>query len=270
MAYKIAVANRKGGVGKTTISTHIAAGIAAGGANVLVIDCDAQGHACLCLGYPKKEPGLWNLIVEDSDFQDVVRVVNTEVYSTEDVPAKGRLFVLPGNERTSIIPMAQKNPNRLAERLEEIDHAFDYIIFDTGPTTTMFDGSVYLATDALLYVTECEHLSFDGLQTGLGQVKEFESQRRAFSMAPNHVLGIVPNKLKENTRNHRDNFIEVTARFGDLVWEPVPARTSLSLATSYGRTIFSYAPTSDAATIMWNLVKKFEEAVQAWAAKTAS
>ena len=70
----IAVANRKGGVGKSTVSVHVAAGLATRGHNVLLVDSDPQGHAGFSLGIPP-QPGLFNLLVEKKEFQEVVRSI---------------------------------------------------------------------------------------------------------------------------------------------------------------------------------------------------
>src|SRR5260221_95165 len=100
----VAVANRKGGVGKSTTSVHIAGALAARGHKVLLVDTDPQGHAGVCLGI-RKEPGLYNLIVEKADFQDVIRPVSPESLMPEDKPPLGRLLVLPGDEKSQVIPM---------------------------------------------------------------------------------------------------------------------------------------------------------------------
>ena len=181
-----------------------------------------------------------------------------------DNPARGRLFVLPSDERTGVIPMLEKNPFAFLNRLEEVSTVFDYCIIDTAPTTTMFDGAVYMAAQAFLYVTECEALSFDGLKRGLDQIHEFAPQRKNYSLPENHILGIIPNKFRQSTENHRRNLELVTRAFGHLVWEAIPLRTILSEATNFKQAVFAYAPSSLEAEIMWRLVDQFEEAVQQW------
>jgi len=255
----VAVANRKGGVGKSTTSVHIAGSLAARGHRVLLIDTDPQGHAGVCLGI-RKEPGLYNLIVEKANYQDVLRPVPPTAIMPEDRPPSGRLLVLPSDEKTQVIPMLAKNPFEFKERLQEVQEIFDFVIIDTAPTVTMFDGAIYLAVEAFLYVTECEKLSLDGLNSGLRQIEEFDRQRQT----PLHVLGILPNKLREKTANHIANLSAVRERFGDLVWEPIAQRTTLSEATNFGQLVFAYAPDSEAAQAMWAMVDKFEEAVGEW------
>lgn len=259
----VAIANRKGGVGKSTVATHLAGALARRGQNVLLIDTDPQGHAGLCLGI-RKESGLFRLLVDNAPFEEVLRPVNPANITTADDQQIGHLFALPSDERTQVIPMLEQNPFAFMQRLEEIDSVFDWAILDTAPTVTMFDGAVYLATQAFLYVTECEKLSRDGLANGLKQIKDFAPQRQGMPAA--YILGIVPNKLREKTQNHAANLDAIRERYGDLVWEAIPQRTTLTEATNFGKLIWAYAPSSDAARLMDRLALQFEQAVAVWQA----
>jgi chromosome partitioning protein len=253
-----AVANRKGGVGKSTVATHLAGALAARGQNVLLVDTDPQGNAGMCLGL-KRGPGLFNLLVDKADFQEVVLPVHPQVIMPADEEVRGRLFVVTSDDKTQVIPLLEKNPFALQERLEEVEGLFDTVILDTAPTVTMFDGSVFLATQAFLYVTLCEKLSLDGLLSGLAQIKEFMKQRQT----PIEVLGILPNNFRD-VSNHHANLELARERFGNLVWDPLPQATVISEASSVGRLVFAYSPTSKAAAVMLSMVDRFLEAVTEW------
>ncbi|MDZ4671145.1 MAG: ParA family protein [Phototrophicales bacterium] len=259
----VAIANRKGGVGKSTVSVHIATGLASKGHNVLLVDTDPQGHAGYSLGIAP-QPGLFNLLVDKKDFQDVLRPVPASAFSVPDHPASGRLFVLPSDEKTGVIPLLEKNPFAFLSRLDELQKAFDYVIIDTAPTTTMFDGAVYMAARAFVYVTECEALSFDGLKRGLDQIREFEGRRADYNLPPNRILGIIPNKFRAKTENHERNLRYVQDAFSGLVWDAIPLRTVFSEATNFKQAVFAYAPTSYEAKVMWALVERFEKEILAW------
>ncbi|HLY28471.1 MAG TPA: ParA family protein [Aggregatilineales bacterium] len=259
----IAVANRKGGTGKTTISSHLAGALAHRGYTVCLIDTDPQGHAALTVGL-RKEPGLYNLLIENANFSDVLRQINPNAISVPDNAPQGHLFLLPSDERTQAIPVMDKNPFNLAQRLEELENQFDYVIIDTAPTISLFDGTIYLAVEAILYVTECETLSLDGLKSGIKQITDFAPSRLKNSLPKIEVLGIVPNKYREKTATHVANLRAVQEKFGDLVWEPIALRTILPEATTAGKLVFSLAPSSDAAAAMWDIADRFERAVETW------
>lgn len=260
----IAVANRKGGVGKSTIAVHIAAGLATKGYNVLLIDTDPQGHAGYSLGVDP-QPGLFNLMVERNEFKDVIRPIAPSRFSVPDNPSVGKLFLLPSDEKTTVVPLLEKNPFAFHYRLQEIDTLFHYAIIDTAPTATMFDGSVYMAAGAFLYVTECEALSFDGLNQGVRQIQEFSKARASEQLPQTYLLGILPNRFRKGTDNHEHNLTVVRQAFGDKVWSPLPLRTLISEATNFKQAVFAYAPTSREARIFWGLTNKFEEAIKQWA-----
>lgn len=111
----ITLLNEKGGVGKTTLATHLAMGMAARGAKVLLVDGDPQGHATIRCGV-KKSPGLYELLVRDAQWREVVVNVAPEKFGIpgEVLPA-GRLWVLPSNVETRNIANSISESSLLAE-----------------------------------------------------------------------------------------------------------------------------------------------------------
>lgn len=263
----VAVTNRKGGVGKSTMAAHIAAGLATIGFRVGLVDTDSQGHCGLMLSMPD-ENGLFNLLIEKYPIEHVVRAVPPENYSTTDHPAQGALFLLPSSERTFQIPyMLQPDESFLF--LQYMDdmaarYQLDTILIDTSPTTSMFDGSVYLAADGFLYVTECERLSLDGIQTAIEHMDRFARQRRQYLNRDSRVVGIIPNKLRADTRLHRHNVAQLAEAFPGLVWSPVTLRVLWAEATNVSELIYTYAPSGVEARDAWNLVNNTAKVLQQW------
>lgn len=263
----IAVTNRKGGVGKSTISTHLAAGMAARGWNVAIVDTDSQGHASLMLGM-EEENGLFRLMIDKAPFEEVLRFVPPEHYSPMDNPSKGNLFLLPSSDRTYQIPYMLKPDESFLflQLMEDMAARFqlDAIIIDTNPTMSLFDGAIYLAADGYVYVTECERLSFDGISKAIDQMDRFGAQRRQYLGRESRIVGIVPNKLRADTRNHRHNIMKLAEAFPGLVWSPVPLRTLWTEATNAEELVYTYAPTGQEAQDAWRIVERTMQVITQW------
>src|SRR5689334_21499223 len=127
----IVSANEKGGVGKTTLAIHLAAGLAIQGQTVILIDGDPQGHSTLGLR-AKKEPQLYELMARVAEWENVLRTVPSEVYTSDHT--QGQLMLLPSNIETKNLANMSLNAFQLRERLAEIADSVDTVIIDTSPT----------------------------------------------------------------------------------------------------------------------------------------
>lgn len=263
----IAVTNRKGGQGKSTMSTHIAAGMATLGYRVGIVDTDSQGHAGVMLGMPE-ENGLFNALIEKRALADVIREVPTERYSTSDHPSTGNLYLLPSGDKTYKIPreLSEEEGFLFLERMEEFadEYALDTIIIDTNPTMTLFDGSIYTATDGYIFVTECEKLAFDGIEKSLDQMKKAGAVRAKYLKRETKILGIIPNKLRAGTFIHRKNVADLGNAFPGLVWSPVTLRTIWTEASNVPELVYTYAPSGQEAADAWAVTNKTVEALRSW------
>ena len=263
----IAVTNRKGGVGKSTMCTHIAAGLATEGLNVAIVDTDSQGHASLMLAMPD-ENGLYGALIEKRALEEVVQLVPVEHYSTPDKPSAGNLYLLPSSDKTYKVPfeLGQEEAFLFLDTLEAMGEwlKLDAVLIDTNPTLSLFDGAVYLAADGYIYVTECERLSIDGIQSAITQMTNFARQRKKYLHRESQILGIVPNKFRANTLVHRENISQIAQAFPSLVWTPVTLRTAWVEAANLQEPIFKYAPTGQEARDAWNMVKRTAEGLRQW------
>lgn len=263
MAHKIAVVQRKGGVGKTLVSGLIAQWLAKQGKKVLLIDTDPQGDAARCVGLEPQD-ALHRWLVDKAAPETVIYGVSKAVYSTPDEYEQtsgngGDLWLLPSGPRTFSIPMQETNPFIMRQRVEELDQVFDVIVVDTAPTLSMFDASVYLSADAFVMVTECEKLSVDGLRDGMAYIEQFAQMRRQYGTGPvAGIIGIVPNKLRHGTANHRANARIIGEKYGSLLWPSLYLRTDHSEAQNFGQSVFSYRPTGAAAVEAAAMCKRAE------------
>ncbi len=261
----IAFTNRKGGVGKSTMSVHTAAGLAAIGYRVALVDTDSQGHVALMMGLPD-ENGLYDTLIDKKPIEQTLRLIDPTTYSPPENPSRGSLYVMPSSDRTYRIPyMLGSNETLLfmemLDRMAEV-FALDVIIIDTNPTLNLFDGVVYLAVDGFVYVTECERLALDGVISALGQLQNFADQRRRYLNRQSCVLGILPNKMRADTRLHRHNISKMSDHFGiDFVWAPIILRTIWAEATNSRELVYTYAPDGYEAEDAWRIVRRIEVAL---------
>lgn len=255
--------NEKGGVGKTTLACHMAAGLAVKGYRVMLIDADPQGHATVSFGL-QKEAGLLNLLVNDWDFSDVVRVPAIESYRLPDQEPRGKLFVMPSHVGVRAIPGALEDVTILAERLNEIKSDIDVVIIDTSPTPSLLHSSIYLATDGIVFPTECEYLSIDGLASSVNRRQNFDPLRLQINRKPIEIYGIIPNKFERKTVLHYEHWKLLVKKFGNLVWQPVPKYTSWREASANRTMIWTVAPQGKAASDAWKMVNRLIERMNAW------
>ena len=257
----VTLLNEKGGVGKTTIAFHAAAGLAVAGFRVLAVDADAQGSLTETMGF-EQAPALYDLIVRGQPFRDVLQFVNPKLYAYPKRAVKGQLYLLASNVETQSIAANSTDALAFARRFAELNDVVDFVVIDTSPTPSLLHGAIYLATDAILYPTKCEYLSFRGLQNSFRHREENERYRRQFNFAPIVNLGIIPNIYRGSTLEHRENLAELTEAYGELVWQPIPQSTIWTESSRVHRAIWNYAPRSSAAAHGWALLKAFLEAIR--------
>ncbi len=257
----ITLLNEKGGVGKTAAGNHLAWGLACRGRRVLLIDGDPQGHATIRCGLPKA-PGLYDLLVRDADWKTAAKVVAPERYGLpgERVP-QGKLYVLPGNVETRSIGSNIDDFDKLAGRLDEVKPLVDFVVIDTSPTPSLLHGLFYNASDAILYPTQLEFGSFDGLVESIRHRQAADTARQTRWCRPAiEVLGILPTFYRGNTGEQRDNLKSLQGEFGSLVWPEIPLATVWTEYASRALPVYNMQPSSAAAKHVWEMVERVERA----------
>lgn len=253
----ITLFNEKGGVGKTTLATTIAAGLAHQ-SRVLLIDADAQGNAGQVFNIAPY-PGLYNLMVRDASFNEVVRQVEPDRIAPADNAPNGRLYFIGSNIESQSIPNNITGLDVFLNRMLELQdmNMVDVVIVDTPPTPSLLHGSVYMATDAVLVPTRLEAFSMTGVARTISYWKKYNKMRRGYDMDPAELLGIVPIATELGTTEHAENFALLNQDYGEaLIFKPVHKRTVWNEAISDRRALFAYAPSHVATEDAWRIVNK--------------
>lgn len=253
----ITLLNEKGGVGKTTLSVHIAAGMAIRGKRVLLIDTDAQGSATSQLDLPDTG-GLYQLLVKDANWNQVL--LEPTAWAGAANP-KGSLWVVSSNLETRAIPLLVDDVRLLSERIEELVEHVDVVIVDTSPTPSLLHSMIYVASDYMVYPTQCELMSMQGLAKSVAHMQRMKDTRRAFNLDPTRLLGVQPTMFEAHTLAHKHGMELIQKQFGGATWRPIADRTVWKQASFQQQTIFAYAPESEAALEMWEVVDNIEEGI---------
>lgn len=237
MTTTIAIANQKGGVGKTTTAVTLAHGLAKRDYRILLVDLDPQGQCATFLGLQQRS-NLFDLLVSDYPLRDVTR--------STDIPDHERpnLSIVPGNRRTAtaeiVLTAEGVKLRRLAEALEDVDA--DFIIFDTSPSVGFLQESALYAADWLLVPTATDYPASEGLAGVLETLRSSQDQG-----AKCQLLGVLPTMYDEVTRESSAALEQLKESLGEAVLEPIHRATVLRECAAEGITIFEKSPGSRAA-----------------------
>ena len=255
----ITLLNEKGGVGKTTLATHIAMGLAHRGHRVILLDMDIQSHATLALG-EEFGGGLYDLIVRYEKWEDVLRIIPPDRYAEPDAigNAQGVLALVPSNAETRNIPEMRENDYVLVNRIKELEGRVDFVIIDTAPSASVMHTMAYLASDYVLYPTECQFLSMNGLASSIER-RNIAPQQLAHIKAK--TLGIIPTKYRSSTAEQKENLAILREEYGDLVWRPLAMRTIWSEAAPTSSAVWLLDHNSKAARDIEHVLNRIEGVV---------
>lgn len=246
MTKVIAIANQKGGVGKTTTTISLGAALSELGANVLLVDMDSQGTLSVALGVNSTNGTMYDVLRDmDIAIENVMLATATNCHLAPSnvhlAGAEVELINEPGREFI------------LRTKLDAVEHRFDYALIDCPPSLGVLTLNAFTAANEIMIPVQCQYLAFRGMQMLLTTIAKVKTR-----LNPGlEILGILPTFYDKRTRHSREVMQQLKEYYGEKVIDiPIPATIKFADTTTAGESILTYSNASAAAAAYRELARE--------------
>ena len=237
MAVVAAIANQKGGVGKTTTTVNVCAYIASKGHRTLLVDLDGQANATSAMGCSVGEgSSIHEVIVRSMPVGEVIRP--TQIPGLDILPSSPSLVAA----EIELAPQIGRE-FKLRRSLQEVDQVYEFAIIDCPPALSLLTVNAFSASRYVFVPVQCEYLALEGLTELLSSIQMVRD-----NLNPQLALGgIIMTMFDSRTTLSKEVVDEVRNHFSETFKTVIPRNVRVAEAPSHGKTMLEYAPTSPAA-----------------------